>query len=104
MAILDPRDRWAIDQALPPALGRHSILPPDAALLLLVSALSACLAIGEDPLPSIPYFEQLMWAADYPNELIELGYFDDIFYLHDLTEQRTHADGARLGSLYCYSR
>jgi hypothetical protein len=70
---------------------------------LLVSALSACFAIGEDPLPSIPYFEQLMWAADYPNELIELGYFDDIFYLHDLTEQRTHADGARLGSLHCYS-
>jgi hypothetical protein len=37
---------------------------------------------GEDLLPSIPYFNKLMLAADYPEGLIELGQLDDddIFY------------------------
>jgi hypothetical protein len=38
--------------------------------------------LNEDPFPSIPYFYQLMLAADYPSELIELGcYFDDYHIL-----------------------
>jgi len=84
MAILEPGAGWAIDQALPPMLaelGCQTLLPKDAALRLAHARARRILKTGEDPLSSIPFFHQLMLAADYPPELIELGYFDDDYIL-----------------------
>ncbi len=96
MAILEPSAVWEIDQALPPMLielGCQPLSPKDAALRLAHISARTILENGEDPLPSIPYFYQLMLAADYPEELIELGYFDDddIFFSDVPEERRTRA-------------
>jgi len=93
MAILEPNAGWAIDQALSPmlsALDCQILQPKEAALRLAYTRARRILETGEDPLRSIPYFHQLMLAADYPAELIELGYFDDddIFF-SDLPEERS---------------
>jgi len=74
-------------------LGCHSILPKEAALSLAHQRARRILKSGEDPLPSIPYFYQLMLAADYPSELIELGYFDDddMFFSDDPEGKQTRA-------------
>lgn len=96
MAILEPFAGWGIDQALPPMLaelGCQAIPPKEAALRLAQIRARRILETGEDPLPSIPYFYRLMLAADYPEELIELGYFDDddIFFSDVPEEKRTRA-------------
>ena len=52
-------------------LGCHSIPTKEAALRLALQRAKRILETGEDPLSSIPYFHQLMLAADYPDELIE---------------------------------
>jgi hypothetical protein len=83
-----------IDQALPlmsAELGRQATLSKEAALRLAHQRAQCILPIGEDPLPSIPYFYRLMLAADYPRELIDLRYFDDIIDTDDLEEQRVCA-------------
>jgi len=84
MAILEPDSGWAIDQALSPMLselGCKTLLPKEAALRLAHARARRILDTGEDPLSSIPYFHRLMVAADYPSELIELGFFDDDYIL-----------------------
>ena len=96
MAILEPFAGWGIDQALPPMLaelGCQTIPPKEAALRLAQIRARRILETGEDPLPSIPYFYRLMLAADYPEELTELGYFDDddIFFSDDPEEKRKRA-------------
>lgn len=96
MAILDPHAGWAIDQALSPmleAIGCQTLQPEEAALRLAHTRARRILETGEDPLSSVPYFHQLMLAADYPAELIELGYFDDdeIFFSDVPEEKRTRA-------------
>lgn len=99
MAILEPFAVWAIDQALLPMLeelGCRLISPREAALRLARQRAQRILHTGEDPLPSVPYFYRLMVAADYPGELIELGYLDDddIFFSDfpdDLEEKRIRA-------------
>ena len=96
MAILEPSAGWGIDQALPPMLaelGCQAIPPKEAALRLAQICARRILETGEDPLPSVPYFYRLMLAADYPEELIELGYFDDddIFFSDVPEEKRTRA-------------
>ncbi len=88
MAILEPVAGWAIDQALPPMLeelGLHPIAPEEAALRLARQRAQRILNTGEDPWPSLSYFHRLMETAGHPEELIELGYFDDedIFYSDD---------------------
>jgi hypothetical protein len=92
MAILEPSAGWAIDQALPPMLaelGCQAIPPKEAALRLAQIRARRILETGEDPIPSLPFFYRLMWAADYPEELIELGYFDDVnFGLFDVPEEK----------------
>ena len=80
MAILEPTAVWAIDQALPPMLeelGCHSITPKEAALWLAHQRAKLILETGEDPLLSLSYFYRLMLSADYPKELIDLGYLKD---------------------------
>ena len=80
MAIMQPTDGWAIDQALPPMLeelGCHSITPKEAALWLAHQRAKLILETGEDPLPSLSYFYRLMLSADYPKELIDLDYLKD---------------------------
>ena len=94
MAILEPVAGWAIDQALPPMmeeLGLHLIPPQEAALRLARQRARRILETGENPLPSVSYFYQLMVEADYPEELIDLGYFDDddIFYSDDPEEKQS---------------
>jgi hypothetical protein len=96
MAILEHNAGWAIEQALPPMLaelGCQTLLPKEAALRLAHLRAQRILDTGEDPLSSIPYFHQLMLAADYPAELIELGYFDDddIFFSDIPEEKKTRA-------------
>jgi hypothetical protein len=94
MAIIEPRYGWEIDQALPSMLaelGCHSILPQEAALRLAHQRAQRILETGEDPLPSIHYFYRLMRAADYPSELIDVGYFDDTCYTDDPEEKRAYA-------------
>jgi hypothetical protein len=84
MASLEPDAGWAIDQALSPMLaelGCQTLPPREAALRLAQARGRHVLESGEDPLPSLPYFQQLMLAADYPAELIELGCFDDDYVL-----------------------
>lgn len=50
------------------------------------------LETGEDPLYSTPYFYQLMLAADYPEELIELSYLDDDYiFVHNPEEKQKRA-------------
>ena len=59
MAILDRRDGWAIDQALPhmlDELGRQPIPRKEAALRLAHQRDQRILASGEDPLLSLCYF------------------------------------------------
>jgi hypothetical protein len=92
----NPLRDGGIDQALPPMLaelGCQAIPPKEAALRLAQIRARRILETGEDPLPSIPYFHQLMWAGNYPEELIELGYFDDddIFFSDDPEEKRMRA-------------
>ena len=80
MAILEPVAGWAIDQALPlmlEELGLHPMAPEEAALRLARQRVQRILNTGEDPWPSLSYFHRLMETAGYPEELIELGYFDD---------------------------
>jgi hypothetical protein len=96
MAVLEPVAGWAIDQALQPMmdeLGCRLISIQEAALRLARKRAQLILDTGEDPLPSVPYFHRLMVAADYPEELIELGYFDDddIFYSDDPAGKQTRA-------------
>ena len=96
MAILEPGAGWAIDQALPlmlEELGLHPIAPEEAALRLARQRAQRILNTGEDPWPSLSYFHRLMETAGYPEELIELGYFDDedIFYSDDPEEKRARA-------------
>jgi hypothetical protein len=96
MAILEPVAGWGIDQALQPMLtelGCQAISPKEAALRLAQIRARRILETGEDPLPSIPCFYRLMLAADYPEELIELGYFDDddIFFSDVPEEKRMRA-------------
>src|ERR1700744_2800985 len=77
MAILEPAYGWAIDQALPSMLeelGCRELSPKEAALWLGRERAKHLLETGEDPLPSLPYFYRLMRTADYPDELIGLGY------------------------------
>jgi hypothetical protein len=91
MAILEPDAGWAIDQALPPMmveLGCQVLAPTEAALRLAQIRARRVLETGEDPQASIPYFHKLMVAADYPAELIELGYFDDEDIFFDGPEER----------------
>ncbi|WP_263379733.1 hypothetical protein [Granulicella paludicola] len=97
MAILEPDAGWAIDQALQPMLaelGCQAISPQQAALSLALQLARRILDSGEDPLPSIPYFYRLMLAADYPSELVALGYFDDLFF-EDETEEEEKKTLAR---------
>ena len=80
MAVLDRKDGWAIDQELPLMLGDlgcREIPPREAALRLARRRAHRVLETGEDSLAAISYFHQLMIAADYPRELIELAYFED---------------------------
>jgi hypothetical protein len=96
MAVLDPVAGWEIDQALPPMLedlGCRPISAKDAALRLAHIRAKRILETREDPLLSISYFHQLMLAADYPEDLIELGYFDDddIFFSDDPDGKRVRA-------------
>jgi hypothetical protein len=74
-------------------LGCQSIPAKEAALRLAQIRARRILETGEDPVPSIRYFYRLMLAADYPEELIELGYFDDddIFFSDDPEEKRKRA-------------
>jgi hypothetical protein len=95
MAILEPIARWEIDQQLPDMLaelGCRPISPKEAALRLARNRAERIRETGEDLLPSIPYFNKLMLAADYPEELIELGYLDDddIFF-DDSEHKQKHA-------------
>jgi hypothetical protein len=97
MAILEPTDGWAIDQALAPMLadlGLSSLAPKEAALRLAHQRAQRILETSEDPLPSLPYFYQLMLAADCPEELQELGYLDDVFFGDDADTQRALAHEA----------
>ncbi len=99
MAILDPVAGWGIDQVLPAMmqeLGCDVISPQEAALRLARQRAQHILKTGENPLLSVPYFYRLMVEADYPEELLGLGYFDDddIFYSDDPEEKRTRARGA----------
>ncbi len=96
MAILEPIAGWVVDQALPPMmeeLGLRSIAPEEAALRLARKRAQRILETGEDPLPSVPYFNRLMEESGYIEELLELGYFDDddIFYSDDPEEKQTRA-------------
>ena len=96
MAVMEPVAGWAIDQALLPMLKElccQPIAPHKAALRLACIRAQRILQTNEDPLPSIPYFYQLMLAADYPSELIQLGYFDDddILFPDDTEERRKRA-------------
>jgi hypothetical protein len=95
MSVLDPKDGWEIDQALPPMLGElgcQLLSPKEAALRLAQDRARHILARGEDPLPSIEYFHGLMLAAGYPDELIDLASLDDddIVY-RDVEEKRVRA-------------
>lgn len=65
----------------------------DAALRLAHIRAKGILETREDPLLSISYFHRLMVAADYPEDLIELGYFDDddIFFSDDPDGKRVRA-------------
>lgn len=94
MAILEPAYGWAIDQALPPMLaelGCSEISPKEAALRLARERAKHLLETGEDPLPSLRYFYRLMWVADYPDELIGLGYLEDAYEFATEEEVRTGA-------------
>ncbi len=94
MAILEPAYGWAIDRALPPMLaelGCHEISPKEAALWLARERAKYLLETGEDPLPSLSYFYRLMWMADYPDELIGLGYLEDAYEFATEQEMRTSA-------------
>ena len=66
-------------------LGLHPIAPEEAALTLARERAQRLLETGENPLPSMPYFHRLLLAADYPDELYDLAYFDDedSFYSSD---------------------
>ena len=97
MAILDPRYGWAIDQALPPMLkeiGCSELSAEEAAIRLACERAKRILESGEDPLASIPYFYRLMWSADYPAELIDLGYLDDAYDFATEQERRDRAHEA----------
>jgi hypothetical protein len=100
MAILEPTALWTIDQALPPMLaelGCHSITPKEAALRLAHQRAKRILETGEDPLLSLSYFYRLMQSADYPEELIELGYLEDdcdFFLEENIDNQRELAHEA----------
>ena len=94
MAILEPMAGWAIDQALAPMLeelGCHLIAPAEAALRLAHQRAQRILDTGDDPLPSMSYFYRLIVEADYPDELIELGYSDDDDLFDDPDEKRIRA-------------
>jgi hypothetical protein len=96
MAILEPVAGWGIDQQLPhmlAELGCQQVSLKEAALRLARRRAQRIRETGEDPLPSIPYFHQPMLAADYPEELIDLGYLDDddIFLFDDPEQKQTHA-------------
>ena len=96
MAVLDSFAGWEIDQQLPlmfAELGCCALSPADAALSLARVHASRILERREDPLTSIPYFYRLMVAGDYPDELVELGYFDDedILYGDDTDGKRNRA-------------
>ena len=97
MAVLEPNARWAIDQALPPMLaelGCRSVSFEEAALGLAHQRAKDILETGEDPIPSLSYFYRLMVLADYPEELVELGYLDDdldFFTAEDVEARRERA-------------
>ncbi len=110
IAILDPRYGWAIEQALPAMLaeiGCSVIAPKEAAIRLACLRAQSILASGEDPLPTLPYFYRLMVVADYPEELVELGYLSDeweYFTQDPCDEERAWAIDALEGLLSPESR
>ncbi len=101
MAILDPKHAWAIDQALPPMLkelGCRAIARDEAATRLARYRAKRILESSEDPLPSIPYFHQLIFSGecppdltDYPGELISLAFLDDAYAWATEQQVRTYA-------------
>lgn len=97
MAVLEPTEGWAIDQALPPMLaelGCRSVSPEVAALRLARQRAKRVLETGEDPIASLPYFYRLIQSADYPKELFELGHLDDncdFFTQENIEERRARA-------------
>jgi hypothetical protein len=94
-AILDPNSPWEIEQALPLMLKElcgRSVSSKDAALRLARERAQEILRNAEVPLPSLPYFHQLMLAADGPPELLELGRLEELeFNYGDLDTLRTLA-------------
>lgn len=102
MAILEPNAGWAIDQVLPlmlTELGCRTLSPAEAALRLARQRAQRILGTGEDPLPSLPYFYRLMFSAERPPDLIELGRLGMAFeYLRVefLREENIEAKRARV--------
>lgn len=98
MAILDPKDGYEIHEVLPKMLaelGRGTPSREDAALWLARRRARQILDSGEDPLPSLAWFYQVMLNSGHPRELVELGYLEDEFYLiADPAEQRAMAIAA----------
>lgn len=93
MAILDPKYGYEIHEVLPEMLaelGRGTPSREDAALWLARRRARQILDSGEDPLPSLAWFYQVMLKGDHPRELVELGYLEDEFFLvGDPAEQRS---------------
>lgn len=58
-------------------LGCSPIPAEEPALRLARQCAQHLLTTNEDPLPSIPYFYRLLRMDGYPEELMELGYFDE---------------------------
>lgn len=84
MAILEPVAGWAVDQVLPGMmedLGCRALDVKEAALRLARERAQRLLHTDEDPLDSLDYFYRLMYMSDYPEELHELGYLADDYFL-----------------------
>lgn len=80
LAILDPKSSSEIHDALPKMLNELSltkISPEQAAIQLATVRAKQLLESGEDPIPFLPYFRQLLWSGDYPDDLYELAYLAD---------------------------
>lgn len=82
MAILENASFSEICDALPnmmAELGLSQMSTEAAAIGLARMRAAEILESGEDPLSSLPFFYHLMLQADYPDELIEVGYVEDSF-------------------------
>jgi hypothetical protein len=91
MSVLDPKEDWEIEQALPPMLvelGCHLLSPTEAGMRLAQDRARHILANGDDPLPSLEFFHWLMHVAGYPEELTDLGYLDDDDILFSGVEEK----------------